>query len=196
MGEKELKDYELPIRSLAGMIVGGTDETNVVCFEDLPNNVIDGKYMAIRLRGVFSHVPLENQDSDAKVLFSIVEVELLNKWMFVLPAGESPVTMIDSDGYQLADVLCSWEYVPYSFVSKQGHSIPYDFDEPPLKLEGGARTRGCFRFREESPDATPKRLNFDIRVFEPGQTSGWVKDSEQLTFFINSSPPDTTNLLR
>ena len=55
------------------------------------------------------------------------------------------------------------------------------------EIEGLARCAGWIAFSKLKKPAVPHRLLFQLNIFEPGRTSGYVQDSETLELIFDLS---------
>ncbi len=75
----------------------------------------------------------------------------------------------------------------YRFVLPEGEkTIEARFPWPELTLEDHAKTKGWIWFDQLSEGIPPHRFLFQFDVFDPGNTSGWVRDSDALEFIIEN----------
>ena len=93
--------------------------------------------------------------------------------------------MIDSEGFQHSGRASEHGFDQvYRPSSNELFSVRFAYAEP--VLEPYAKTKGWIWFDELPDDVTPRRLVFIFNIYDPGQTSGWIRDTETLEFVIEN----------
>jgi hypothetical protein len=167
------------------------DESPVLeTFDSINDLTLKGKYMALTFRRLLLNVPLKSKYSGDIKRFTLVELLFQNVWDYPLNAMSS-AKMIDTEGFQHGDDCESYEF---DHAIQNGKTIPVSFPEPESPLEDHAKTKGWIWFDELQNGVLPQRFIFAINIFEPGHTSGWVKNTEVLEFFIKSCSTSAAKL--
>ncbi len=148
---------------------------------------ITGQYMEIKVDRIFENFMLKSQDTGEPKPFTLFHVMFRNLHRFVIKTQSSgSVIMIDTDGNQYEnEVGLQWEYgnVPLDKTEELSNDA---FPEPDLQLHAGTKTQGWLYFRRTPKGLHPKKLILRIDVFDPGEVSGWVRDSETFEFMFGS----------
>jgi hypothetical protein len=157
-------------------------QTKVVA--ETSNLTIAGRYMAVTVLRLFVNIRLQHELSLEVRPFTILGASFHNLWAHRLPICCADIKMIDSDGFQHPGDLC--EYISFTAVEFPGRAkpVPASFPWPERELEAGAKTRGWLWFNSLPPGVVPHRFVFRFKVFDAGQISGWVRDSETLEFVL------------
>lgn len=141
-----------------------------------------GRYMGVNIEKVLINLPIYGQSySERKErTFCLVKVLYSNLWAHRIDISRR-VKLIDTLGVQHSlefDIFIFTQGTEVRFSSKR--SFPYAFPSPENTLEGGAKTRGWLWFDGLPKGVYPSRLIFSFSIFDPGETSGLVQDSETL----------------
>jgi hypothetical protein len=174
---------EVVIRKIRGT-TGSDDESHrsrVVNETNVPTIV--GRYMSLTLARLFLNLPLVSEESGETRRFTILGAIWENMWDYRLNTLGS-VKMIDSEGFQHNGDLCEYHEYCSVVVPDTGQVIKANFPWPELELEAHAKTKGWVWFEELPEGVVPSRFIFLFNIFDPGQTSGWVKDSESFEFIL------------
>lgn len=182
-------DYgtEILFDSISGRCKPKDPSHHIKVIDNLEDMTLKGKYMAVTLLRLLVNVRIESEYDGRVRRFTLLQVSFHNLWDYRLTTTASgSVKMIDSEGFQHDGDGC--DYHEFCLVSLPGNEGPVEvsFPWPELTLEDHARTNGWIWFAELADGVLPKRFVFRFDVFEPGSTSGWVKDSETLEFVVTS----------
>jgi hypothetical protein len=138
---------------------------------------VEGEYFSLTIRNIVlaAYVRTEPRETAAATLF---EVALANRQNYRMPSYFSGFLLIDSEAFQhkplyksdcVASVITSERLPP-------GTPLPSPADE----LEGRARTKGWLAFPQLENGIVPHRFIYKHNVFDPGETSGFVRGIETL----------------
>jgi hypothetical protein len=144
---------------------------------------IKGRYMEITIDKVLENFSLTGEFRGEVREFTLFHVIFKNLHQHILCTQQTgSITLIDSDGNQYEDqVGLQYEYGKVS--TDKAEEPPDDaFPNPDLEVRAGAKTQGWLYFRKLPKGLHPKRLIIEIRVFDAGVTSGWVRDQDTFEF--------------
>ena len=147
------------------------------------------------VRGDYLEIAVGNIILDAEVLadcysgtvehYALFEVVYSNLWDYVISTTSwNAPSLIDSNGFQhSACSLLSEAMIHKAKNFEPGTELPSVADE----IQGKARSVGWIAFPRLKKSVVPHRLIFQFRIFEPGQTSGYVQHSETLELIFDLS---------
>lgn len=157
-----------------------------------PNNVtVDGKYLEAKFTGIerrsissltHSHKVANLNDPPLR---PVATFEVHNHSGQIIPWRRKQFRFIDSEGYTY------------------GPSEDYMVDERDLgprwaginvDLESGARSKYVIILEDIPSDVDIEKIVHTLKVFEPGKTSGWVKEKERYVFEIDELPEISAEL--
>lgn len=142
-----------------------------------------GRYMGVRLDRMLVNVLVRNTIRDKEEYFSLLEVTISNLWEYRIRLYSNDQSMIDSEGFQhkLAN------YVPYEYAVglQTGEFVKVRFDSPHWELESKSKTRGWIWFEPLAQNSLPHRFIFRLKIFNPGEISGHVEDTETIELVIS-----------
>lgn len=185
--EKTKVDYlqynaELVIESVSGKRKLDDEQPVLETFDNINDLTLRGQYMALTLRRILLNVEFKSKYGDDKQRFTVMEFLFHNVWDYPLNAFSS-AKMIDTEGFQHGGESKGWEF---NNAIIGGKLVPVSLDQPESPLEDHSKTRGWLWFDELPKGVMPQRVVIGVNIFEPGHTSGWVKNTEVLEFFIKS----------
>lgn len=163
-------------------VSGGLEEDGSPILSPLSECRIRGRYMEVKLNRFLYGM----KTTDGEMWF-LVQATWHNRWDYRLRTY-SEVTLVDSEGFQHSESLVWLDQDKFLSRDVQA-TLPTRLKAPESTLESGAKTRGWIGFKELEPGVMPKSLSLEVRVFEPGATSGWVKDREVIHFRFDSLRP-------
>jgi len=146
---------------------------------------LTGKYMSLTLLRLFLNVPMVSDFTGELRKFTLLEALWENVWDYrVNTIWDGCEKMIDSSGFQHPREWANEH--EYSKVQVPGRARPIvrRFQRPEEELEAHARTKGWLWYGALPDGVVPHRFNFQVKVFEPGKTSGWVQDRESYEFVL------------
>ena len=149
--------------------------------ESLEDSTLTGLHMRLKLEQVMVDVELSDWQGEVESLV-LARVMYENLTDYLMPTQQSGTsTMIDEDGFQHSESI-SLPRLTYEVYNGEVRELRDPFKWPELKLEGGAKTRGWVAFKSPEDGLLPRRFAFQIRLFEPGATSGWIRGTETFVF--------------
>lgn len=176
---------EVSFDNLSGRCRQGDPSHLVKTIDDLDDMTLTGRYMSMKLMRLFVNIPLQSAYDGSIRSFIILEALFHNMWDYrLMSLSTGSVKMIDSEGFQHDRNGCPY-YEFSKVVMPQGKIVEAQFPGPQLELEDHAKTKGWVWFDSLSKGVLPHRFLFQFSVFDPGTTSGWVRDSETLEFIID-----------
>lgn len=151
------------------------DHSTFESFEAGATLAVKGKYFAVTLCRVFRNFPVSYLgDDESKVAVQVIYHNLCG-YRIAIPK----MTVIDSDGFQHDGSSIGW------YKSKVT-SIPLKSVDD--AIEDLAKTKGWVGFDDDLDSGViPQRLIFELHLFKPGNTSGWVLGEEVIEFFIKNA---------
>lgn len=180
---------EITLRRVKGRLSHGLnsgDAKHHSAVTDSSGTTIKGRYMAVTLNRLFLNIPLKSSYTNKVSTFTIVGATFENLWDYRLSIDPGKFKMIDSENFQYSgDIYKRSEYSQVVIPStKQVEDV--EFAWPELTLESRAKDRGWIWFKPLPAGVIPHRLIFRFNIFEPGNTSGWVKDQETIEFILTN----------
>jgi hypothetical protein len=170
--------HSIDLTTLRGFIKG---KSGTGVSEQLPDGTLTGDHMRIKLEQVLVGVELANWKGEVTRL-DLVRVLYENLTDYLMPTQQSGTSvMVDSEGFQHPESIRLLS-LGYEVVDGVIRELRDPFKWPQLKLEGGAKTRGWVAFEAPDAEVLPQRFSFEIRLFEPGSTSGWIRGTETFVF--------------
>ena len=187
-GQNEDLGYEFLPTTTHGARLAHGKPLDVSVWEDLTEPTIRGKHMTISIERILVNAPLVNNDSGCIRHSTLVRVLFQNTWGFVLPTFQTEtIHLIDSEGFQHEQGVGFIDSSHYDSILLSGRmQVPCSFNWPSLVLQARAKVRGWLWFEKLSHGITPERISFTVNVFEPGCTSGWLQECEDLIFMFKS----------
>jgi hypothetical protein len=171
------ENVEMLIRTPTGALTSHRHTT-------LGNKMLDGQYMVTTLERVLINLRLKSRYNGGINCFTGLEMSFHNVWKYRLPTYNS-IKIIDSQGFQYAA-----EYgtlYEYDYVIKFKKSIAeLGVESPENELEDDAKTKGWIWFKKFPNAAVPRRVVVSHYVFDPGHTSGGIRDEEFQKFKIDN----------
>lgn len=177
---------EILIKQLSGGVHEGKNEDEVNELADtqlLSGTTLTGKYIAITLSRLFLNLPMKSEYDGKVRSFTILQATFQNLWKYPLSTWDS-IKMVDSEEFQHDGGLCEYHEFCNLVLPGGKKTKSVNLEWPETELKGRAKSRGYIWFEKLPKNVMPHRILFSVNVFEPGQTSGWVKDSESLEFVI------------
>lgn len=148
--------------------------------------LIRGDYLEIAVGNIILDAAgLKDSYSGNVEHYVLFEVVYSNLWDNVISttSWNAPL-LIDSNGFQHAECpLYSDAVIHKARHLEEGTELPSVSDE----IQGKARSAGWIAFPKMKKSVVPHRLIFQFRIFEPGQTSGYVQHSETLELIFDLS---------
>ena len=142
--------------------------------------------MTIELNHVFKNVPLVSRYSGEERSFLVFGLTWINTWDHPLKTiATGSVKMIDSEGYQTSSDLCEYHEYTHYVNPKSKEKIDIFLPWPELEPEAKAKTDGWIWFNSIAK-REPKKLILKVNIFNPGNTSGLVRDFEVFEFIFSS----------
>ena len=173
---------EILVSHVNGRCMLADNQDFLKIIHNLEDMTLTGKYMSLKLQRLFLNVKLQSEHNRSIRTFTILEVMFHNIWDYRLKTlSNGSIKMIDSDGFQHEEdspIEFSRVVLPENRIAEIGLSWPE------LTLEDHAKTKGWLWFDRLPEGVFPYRFVFQFSVFDPGNTSGWVKDEETLEFII------------
>jgi len=147
--------------------------------------LVRGKYFEIAVGKIILDAEvLTDSYSETVEHYALFEVVYSNLWDHIISANSRDPLLIDSKGFQnSASSLLSDAVIHKAKGLKKGTELPSVADE----IQGQARSAGWIAFPRLKKSVVPHRLIFQHQIFEPGQTSGYVQDSETLELIFDLS---------
>ena len=145
--------------------------------------LVRGKYFEVAIEKIVLDAEVVNGFPEAVGHFVLFEVVYSNFWEYVISTNSLGALLIDSNGFQHSE--CSL-YNPVIHKAK-GLKKGTELQSIAYEVQGQARSAGFLVFPELKKSAVPHRLIFQFQIFEPGQTSGYVQDSEKLELIFDLS---------
>jgi hypothetical protein len=186
--DTEQRDYEfgkeILIKNSNGRFMFDGEVESLRTIDNLEETTLTGIYMAVQLQRLFVNIKLQNEPYDERIrTFTIAEVLFHNIWDYRLDTISSGShKMIDSEGFQHTGDTHYYESSKVFLPG--GKTFEASFLLPESELEGHSKTKGWLWFDSLSENVLPHRFMFQFSVYDPGTTSGWVKESETLEFII------------
>lgn len=176
---------EVLIKQLSGGTYVGeeNDADDLLATKIIPGMTLSGKYLSITLSRLFLNLPLKSDYNGKNRQFTILQATFQNLWDYPLSTWDA-IKMIDSDEFQHPGDLCEYHEFTNLVLPGTKKTKSVELAWPELELKRRAKSRGYIWFEKLPKDIVPHRIIFSVNVFEPGQTSGWVKDHESLEFVI------------
>ncbi len=181
---------ELELLRLSGTIQVPGDPPEVQEFDNLAEMKLEGRYLSISLLKLFVNAQLRDDWSGNQRRFCLLQVLIQNKWDYLiasLGSGQDSIRMVDSEGFQHSenDEWVSFTF-PYSMLLPDKRETQYEFRHPQWKLESGAKTKGWIWLDSLDAGVLPHKFSFDVRTYEPGATTGFVRDTDLMRFTIEN----------
>lgn len=147
--------------------------------------LVRGKYFEIAVgKIVLEAEVLTDSYSETVERYVLFEVVYSNLWDHIISTNSRDPLLIDSNGFQHSACSLSFDAVIHKAKGlKRGTELPSIADE----IQGRARSAGWIAFPRLKKSVVPHRLIFQFQIFEPGQTSGYVQDSETLELIFDLS---------
>jgi hypothetical protein len=137
--------------------------------------LVKGKYFAVTLCRVFRNFPVAYFGDDSNKVAVQVIYHNLCGYRISVPK----MKVIDSDGFQHDGASIG------RYKSKVTSIALKSVDD---QIEDLAKTKGWVGFDDDLDSGViPQRLIFELHLFKPGDTSGWVLGEEVIEFFIKNS---------
>lgn len=147
--------------------------------DNISDLTIKGHYMALTMKRMLLNAKMKVGWSDEIEQRTAVEFLFHNVWDYKLSTFSS-AKMVDTDGFQHGGESREFE------VLTNGKTKKLSLNGPEDELEDHSKSRGWILFEELPTGVLPQRVIVSVHIHEPGHTSGWVKNTEVLEFFIKS----------
>jgi hypothetical protein len=154
---------------LEGTVIDPTNDTT-----------ISGKYMAVTLGRLFINLPMYKIYGEELRHYVILGAVWQNLWDY--PLNVNFAKMIDSEGFQHSGDICVQSTFEHVYKPSTNEIFDAKFTWPELTLEAYAKTRGWIWYEALPESIVPRRFIFSFDIFDPGRTSGYVRDTEKLAF--------------
>jgi len=174
---------EILLNKISGSTNYTSDTLEGQIFDAVDQRTIRGKHMAVTLGRLFVNLPLYYQIQNEVRCFTMLEVIWHNLWDYRMSQGDAK--MIDAEGFQHSGKTHEYGF-DQVYKPSRNELFSVKFAQAEFVLEPYARTRGWVWFDELPNGVLPRRLIFIFNIYDPGQTSGWIRDTETLEFVIEN----------
>lgn len=139
--------------------------------------------MSVKLERMILNLLLRDDLRRTEQHFCLLETVFHNHWNYRIRMSSTEFSMIDTDGFQHKPK----SYFAYGCVAilKTGEIVKAQFPEPQYELEAESKTRGWLWLDPLPENVFPHRFVFRFNIFDPGEISGRVKDTETLELVIS-----------
>ena len=154
-------------------------EKNVVA--DVKDNTLSAKYIAIQLVRALLNVPAQHSYENRQSLFCLLEVVIHNLWDH--PIRIPTIKMIDSGGFQQVEGNpYGYNWSEFFHDAQGAETNLIRCTDQIIKARGNMR--GWFLFDPLAENRLSHRFIFHTDIYDPGETMGWVRDTETIEFVV------------
>lgn len=147
--------------------------------QNIGDNTLSGNFLAAKLERVFLNIELKSWYKEGARRFTLLDVVFHNMWDYRI--SRVSAILVDSEGYQHSSLEPAYTFPLQKDLLPEGQD---SFSPPDNEIESGCKTRGWTWFDSLTDELFPHRLIFKVNIHSPGETSGWVQDTETLEFIV------------